>query len=62
LASGVPFDFTVFLSASFQFFAFPLPTDSEALSKLRKGDERKALLATVMRSRTTVGVYWRLKK
>lgn len=39
-----------------------LPTDSEALAKLRKGDERKALLAAVLRSRTTVGFGWITKR
>jgi len=32
------------------------------LTKLRKGDERKALLATVLRSRTTVGFDWIAKR
>jgi hypothetical protein len=39
-----------------------LPTDSEALAKLPKGDERKALLATVLRSRTMVGFDWIAKR
>jgi hypothetical protein len=39
-----------------------LPTDSEGLAELRKGDERKALLATLLRSRTTVGFDWIAKR
>jgi hypothetical protein len=39
-----------------------LPTDLEALAILRKGDERKELLATVLRSRTTVGFDWIAKR
>lgn len=39
-----------------------LATDSEALAKLRKVDERKALLATVLRSRAMVGFDWIAKQ
>lgn len=35
-----------------------LPADDESLASLRKGDERKALLAAVLRRRTTVGTEW----
>jgi len=35
-----------------------LPDKEDDLEKLRKGDGRKALLATVLRKRTTVGMKW----
>ncbi len=39
-----------------------LPTGSRELAKLRKGDERKALLASVLRKRTAVGTAWIAKR
>ncbi len=35
-----------------------LPTGKRELEKLRKGDERKVMLAAVLRRRTSVGVNW----
>jgi len=35
-----------------------LPTERRELERLRKGDERKVLLAAVLRKRTAVGVNW----
>lgn len=35
-----------------------LPVERSGLEKLRKGDERKVLLAAVLRRRTSVGVNW----
>lgn len=35
-----------------------LPTGSRSMERLRKGDERKVLLAAVLRRRTSVGLKW----
>lgn len=35
-----------------------LPTEKRELERLRKSDERKVLLAAVLRKRTAVGVNW----
>ena len=35
-----------------------LPTGAVELAQLRKGDERKAILATLLRRRTAVGFEW----
>ena len=35
-----------------------LPTGVAELAQLRKGDERKAILATLLRRRTAVGFEW----
>ena len=35
-----------------------LPTEAAELAQLRKGDERKAILATLLRRRTVVGFEW----
>jgi putative transposase len=39
-----------------------LPKSAADLAKLRKGDERKALLAAILRARTSVGFDWIAKR